>query len=722
MTLDRAEVKKNIIQNSIYGVDIEQGAVDIARLRFWLSLVVDDNEPQPLPNLDYKIMCGNSLLSRYSLDMHFDDVFKEYNKGKNDQEKMNLDRYKKMVADYTNTSDHHEKEFFRQTIEAVKNAFRTEFSIKERFKLSQLRGEIDNLEYAKLFGERMTKEQNKLEKKRLDFAKLNDKLASVELNKLYENSFEWRFELPALLDEEGRFVGFDIVIGNPPYLRIQGIREANPAFADELVNQYKSATGSYDLYANFVERGLQVINREGVVNYIMPIKWTHSAFGKGLRTVVSGSSSACKIINFGAYQVFNASTYTALQWFKPNSDTLSYIELDRSLNTNKELGLYLDSLRKDDFAQIASCKLKSDAWVLTVGDTTKILNKLEENPRRISDIFDRIFCGLQTSKDDVYFLYKCTEVDNYVIGYSKHLKREIKVERGLLKPLLKGEDVHRYDNIKTDRFVVFPYILGDGKANLYTEKELSELFPKGYSYLKECEDVLRGREKGRFNIDGEWFQFGRKQGVLSAEIEKLVAPDISLGGNFAYDERGEFYQTTTIYGYIKKHHITESYKCWAAILNSRLCWWFLVNTGTILANGYFRFTPGYISRFPVPEEVPSDVDDTISNLVDLLTYLYDGKNPDIFDHTSNKRVRAHLEDVLNLVVYELYFGEHMREKGIDVIADLKSYKFEKHNMSIEIEHFYTWYQKSENKIRQKLMLLETRSKDALYVIHTTAAL
>ena len=139
-----------------------------------------------------------------------------------------------------------------------------------------------------------------------------------------------------MLGENGNFTGFDIVIGNPPYERIQGIRETNSAFADEFTKRYKSATGSFDLYAVFAEQGLRLISKDGMLNYIMPVKWTNAAFGKGPRSVVSETHSASKIINFGAYQVFSASTYTGLQWLKPNCKELIYHELDRDLNTNQE--------------------------------------------------------------------------------------------------------------------------------------------------------------------------------------------------------------------------------------------------------------------------------------------------------------------------------------------------------------------------------------------------
>lgn len=720
---DSTQTKRDIIQNNIFGVDIEQGAVDIARLRFWLALVVDAEEPQPLPNLDYKITCGNSLLSRYPIDAPIENVFVEYNKGKKDNEKMTLAKYKELVSDYTNTSNHQTKELFRKTIEDIKSAFKTELSNQFKEKLAKLRGKVIMLEGPTLFGERTKAEKAELKKLKEKLNILEKEQEDIQANKLYVDAFEWRFEFPQLLDENGKFTGFDIVIGNPPYLRIQGIRDTNPAFAEELVKKYHSATGSFDLYATFAERGLQIIRQSGIVNYIMPDKWTNAAFGKGLREVVSKQRAAHKIISFGAYQVFNASTYTALQWFRPNSEHLEYYQLDRNLETNQELDIYLKSIKDSDASIVNANKIDKNSWVLTVGETSTILQKLESHPRRISDIFDKIFQGLATSKDDVYFLYNCIEKDKNIIGYSKQLERMISIEKGLTKPLLKGEDVHRYDNIKTNRHVIFPYKIDHGKVVLYTENELSVLFPNGYTYLKECEDILRSREKGRFNIDGEWFQYGRKQGIISAEKEKLVAPDISMGGNFAYDVEGKFYQTTTIYGYIKKYEISESYKFWMALLNSRLCWWFLTNTGTTLANGFFRFKPDYIKLFPVPGfKQISKGEMLVVKLTDFLLYLYDKNNDDILTHTTNKRLATHIEEIIDMIFYELYFEQHMKDNQIDVISDLNNYEWSSMSDAATIESFYKWYQQSENMVRQKIMLLDTRSHNYIYLIHRNATL
>ena len=732
-----AEVKREIIQENIFGVDIEQGAVDIARLRFWLALVVDEERPQPLPNLDYKIVCGDSLLNRYSLSTPIINVFAEYNKNKKCEEKITLSKYQTIIHDYLNTSDHTVKDKYKSLIFEIKSYFKTQLNLEMR-SYSRKEQELINKYFMyldlpttkkNLFEEKAdetklpTKAKEELDKIRKVIDSKRLYANTIKYNNLYKNAFEWRYEFPSLLDSNGNFKGFDLVIGNPPYLRIQGVKDVNPDFADELVEKYISTTGSFDLYVTFVERGLQIIKQQGIVNYIMPVKWTNAAFGKGLRSIISERRAAHQIINFGAYQVFNASTYTALQWFIPNSNELLYYELDKNLTTNQELDSYLKSLNNKNASKIKVNKLNREAWVLTTGCVTEILEKLENHSRCIGDIFKKMFQGIATGKDDVYFLYDCTEENGLLIGYSRQLGYKVSIELGLVKPLLKGEDVHRYDHISTDRFVIFPYKLEKGKAILYTEKEIGDLFPKGYGYLKKNEEILRAREKARFNIDGEWFQYSRKQGILFADFEKLVAPDISMRGNFAYDEKGSFYQTTTVYGYVKREETKESYKFWLALFNSRLFWWFLKNTGTVLANGFFRFKPDYIKPFPVPEiKQTSKGEKIVERLTDFLFYLYDNNNADILTHTSNKRLATHIEEIIDMIFYELYFEQHMKDNQIDVIADLNNYDWSDKSDATTIEVFYKWYQQSENMVRQKIMLLDTRSNNFIYQIHRTATI
>ena len=595
------ELKLSIIENCLYGSDIQSIAAQITKLRFFISLICNCEKDASainfgiptLPNLETKFVSANTLIAKKKKDAQL-QLF----------ENPDIETTKSELAEIRH------KHFAAKSASTKHRLRKQDQELRE--KLANLLSENNFFdgEHAKQLAEWNPYDQNAV------------------------SSFfdpEWMF---------GISDGFDIVIGNPPYLRIQGIRNSNSDFADYLVANYNSATGSFDLYVAFVERALQLISSNGIVNFIMPVKWTNAAFGKGLRDVVSKQKAAKKIINFSEYQVFNASTYTGLQWFKPNSDCLEYYELDRNLESSIELKSYLESLSKDTSSIVNTDKLNKDTWVLASSEVSKLLNKLNEQPLRLEDVFEKIFQGIATSKDDAYFIYDCTETQSTITGESKQLNKRVTIEKGLVKPLLKGEDVHRYDNLSSNRYVIFPYKLENGTANLYTEEELKLLFPNGYAYLKECETILRGREKGRFDIDGLWFQFGRRQGLSYGNIPKIVAPEISFGGNYAFDVSGQFYSTTTIYGYIMKESCNVSYETLMAILNSKLCWWFMSNTGTVLAQGYYRYKPAYLKPLPIPQ-ISKETDSEIKSLVAALA-KQDASN------------RKFLEREIDIAIYNLY--------------------------------------------------------------------
>ena len=598
---DIYNLKLSVIENCLYGSDIQSIAAQITKLRFFISLICDcerdASKPNfgipTLPNLEAKFVSANSLVAKKKKPAE-GNLFEnpEIEPTKNELAEI---RHKHFSAKSTST-----KHRLREKDQVV------------REKLAKLLSDDDNFapEDAKQLAAWNPYDQN-------------------AVSPFFDP--EWMF---------GVADGFDIVIGNPPYLRIQGIRNSNSDFADYLVANYNSATGSFDLYVAFVERALQLISSNGIVNFIMPVKWTNAAFGKGLRDVVSKQKAAKKIINFSEYQVFNASTYTGLQWFKPNSDYLEYYELDRNLESNIELKSYLENLSKDTSSIVNTDKLNKDTWVLASSEVSKLLNKLNEQPLRLEDVFEKIFQGIATSKDDVYFIYDCTETQSTITGESKQLNKRVTIEKGLVKPLLKGEDVHRYDNLSSNRYVIFPYKLENGTANLYAEEELKLLFPNGYAYLKECETLLRGREKGRLKNDIYWYRYIYPKNLTLFQSPKLVAPEISLGGNFSYDGNGQFYSTTTIYGYIMKESCNVSYETLMAILNSKLCWWFMSNTGTVLAQGYYRYKPAYLKPLPIPQ-ISKETDSEIKSLVAGLAK----------QDASNRRF---LERKIDIAIYNLY--------------------------------------------------------------------
>lgn len=416
LTLDPAEVKKKIIQNSIYGIDIEQGAVDIARLRFWLSLVVDEEIPQPLPNLDYKIMCGNSLLSRFELDMSFDDVFQEYNKGKNEADKISLAKYKKLVADYTNTSDHDKKDQFRATIEQIKSAFRTELSKREIGKLSKLKGRISDLEAPMLLGERTKTEKAELKKLKTQLTKLESNQADILNNKLYENAFEWRFEFPALLDEEGKFMGFDIVIGNPPYVNIANIRPDN--YRNILKTKFRSAKNKSDLYVFFVEQGFEIMGNNGIMAYIIPHTWKATDSFQNLREIIFKYHKLNQIVNlemgvFGAIvkpliAIFS-NVYEAEYTIKILNENFKLLSEIKSSEITKSKTFFIDTTSNIEEKTLYS-KIENDSIALS---------SIVEFSRGIKTSNDKRFIVNEKQNDDCKKVFRGKNIKAYSLNWNK---------------------------------------------------------------------------------------------------------------------------------------------------------------------------------------------------------------------------------------------------------------------------------------------------------------
>lgn len=665
------DLKLHTISKSLYGVDLDPGAIEIAKLRFWLSLVVEEEEPTPLPNLEHKIMQGNSLISQYNGIELFDSDFLDETEILSDQKSKIDDEIKNIQSEMFALQESGEldqaskKELDSKLIKLNKKKNRLDkkyghisetgdlFDGHELHELAQEKIKLLQAKIARFISldSRTAKENLKQEIDNLKWdlieLTLQEKDEEESLSKIKQQRrdrvkpfFIWKLEFSEVFSKNN---GFDIVIGNPPYLRVQGIEEDISKIYKKL---FESATGNYDLYVLFVERGLKLLSKKGVLNYIMPHKWINSSFGKGLRSI--SSKKLRKLISFEAYQVFNASTYTSLVWFdKSRKSKVYYLGLEKDLNTNNELQQFLNSQSLEDYSTLENETLGPDAWVFTNKKVKKILDKLHQQKLKVKDVFERIFTGLQTSQDSVYFLTDIIEKDNLFECYSKALDKRIQIEKEMVKPLLKGDDVHRYETLNSTKLVLFPYYIsfqdGKEKAILYSEDEIKNKFPYAYIYLKNCEDILKDRENGKLRNDDGWYKYIYPKNLTMFNKEKLIQPDISMGGNYAYDLNGDFYCTTTLYGYIKYEHIKESYFFYMAILNSTLMWFYIQQTGTVLANGFFRFMPRYVEKFPLPK---ISTNNDIKSFEKLVKQIISNKSSNI--NTSD------LESEVNAMVYKLY--------------------------------------------------------------------
>jgi adenine-specific DNA-methyltransferase len=280
--------KQTIIENCLFGVDINPNSVKICRLRLWIELLknayyrADTKELETLPNIDINIKVGNSLISRFGLDSDLKQALKK--------SKFSIDSYKIAVQTYREASNKEEKREMERLIAAIKSDFRTEINKNDPklIKLNRLTGELYNLvNQRQLFGENKTeikerkKRQGRLEN---EVELLSTEVSEIKSNKIYENAFEWRFEFPEILNDDGDFVGFDIIIGNPPY----GIK-FSPSEVNVLKEHYLSFEYQANSYVLFFERGLSILKNEGLIDYITPATFTYQNYFKKIRSIFKGN-------------------------------------------------------------------------------------------------------------------------------------------------------------------------------------------------------------------------------------------------------------------------------------------------------------------------------------------------------------------------------------------------------------------------------------------------
>ena len=279
--------KQTIIENCLFGVDINPNSVKICRLRLWIELLknayykVDprrvDNpsrveELETLPNIDINIKCGNSLIARFGLDADLKKALK--------QSKWNIESYKLAVETYRNAESKEQKREMERLILAIKQNFSTEIRLNDPIKtrLEKLSNELYNrftgaflfepeTPYGKI--EKDLEKKRKIEKDKLEkeIKKLLGHIEEIKNNTIYENAFEWRFEFPEVLNDAGDFVGFDVVIGNPPYVDIKELEQIDTTF---FFDNYTTASNRINLYAIFIEKSYRLLRSGASLSFIIP--------------------------------------------------------------------------------------------------------------------------------------------------------------------------------------------------------------------------------------------------------------------------------------------------------------------------------------------------------------------------------------------------------------------------------------------------------------------
>ncbi len=412
-------------------------------------------------------------------------------------------------------------------------------------------------------------------------------LALLDADERYRvNVFDWQAEFPQIMAAGG----FDVVIGNPPYIRIQMMKEWAPLEVEFYKGRYAAASkGNYDIYVVFVERALDLLNARGRMGFILPHKFFNAKYGEPLRGVIAGGKHLAEVVHFGDQQVFGgATTYTCLLFLDQQGRAdFRYVEA-HDLNAWRANGQAV-------IGQVQAEKATASEWNFVVGRGAALFERLSEMPVRLGDVA-HIFVGTQTSADTVFVLEECYQDGDFVLGVCKATGEQVRIEAGIVKPFLRGKDIRRYEPVKATALLICPYSITENDFGLMTEVDLSEQYPRAYAYLKSHKAALAAREKGKFK-GVNWFAFGYPKSMTLFQLPKLVVPDYNNVASFTFDDQRHFYKTG--YGILLQDQVKESLLYLLGLLNTRLLFQHLLQIGTTLRGGYVRFWTQFLEQLPI---------------------------------------------------------------------------------------------------------------------------
>ncbi len=481
-----------------------------------------------------------------------------------------------------------------------------------------------------------------------------------EEEKLRINVFDWNTEFKEIMSNGG----FDVVIGNPPYVKTQNLREYNPHVLNRLKEIYHSAeSGNIDIYIVFIEKGVELLKQEGMFGFIVPHKFFNSKYGNNLRGYLTNRGLLYKILHFEDYQVFkNASTYTCLLF----------------LRVGKNKNVSVAKINRADFSPLLIGKLKFDIidsrifseedWNIQDKKTIKIFDKFKSFTT-LDDITTNIFQGPKSGADDVFILKRVRKHGKNAFCFSRSLNDKVELESSILKKYVKGKYIRRYQiELDENEITIYPY---DLNGRLIGLDEIKKEYPLTFSYLNQSQNknILLSREKGRFK--NSWWQYSRPQNMNIVFNKKLLTPFNAFYNSFSYDATGDFVFSAGVsgaYGILLKDENEISYLTLLGILNSKLIFFIIKNISTCLRGGYYSFENKYLKKIPIPSENPDSIYSEINAKVRMINSFKNNikgiKTPT--EKTALQRQIDTTDKQIDQLVYQLY---GLTEKEIKIVEE-----------------------------------------------------
>ncbi|MBW1486257.1 restriction endonuclease, partial [Campylobacter jejuni] len=521
--------KKDIIENNLFGVDINPNSCEITKLRLWIELLKhsfyqsfdDENyhDLKTLPNIDINIKCGNSLVSYF-------ETGKSLNHYPNIKERMG--KYKRIVKDYKE-GFYTDKSYINQEIKNLKISFKN-FCFADKFK-KEMKSFNDKCEkYSKKYGNFLAVDDENLKffvSANLTLFDFDEKEATkefVNLKKEYDNifnlesnhPFEWRFEFPEILDDDGNFKGFDLIIGNPPYIRQEELKELKP----HLAKNYKVYKGTSDIYTYFYELGFNVLKDNGVLSYITSNKYTRAGYGEALREFLLKNVKVLEYTDLNGIKVFDSATVdTSILCFeksKSKDNKFKYLALSNEIlkTCAYDIGLY------KDFAEFSQNSLSKESFTFSDENTSALKAKTERIGTPLKEWQGlNIYRGILTGYNEAFII--TTEKRNEILA---NCKDEAEKERTakLIRKMLRGRDIKRYSYEWAGLWVINTH---NGYKNQNGEK-VEAINIKHYPSLKKHFDEFYPQLEKRADKGLTPYNLRNCAYIEEFEKEKIVYPCI----------------------------------------------------------------------------------------------------------------------------------------------------------------------------------------------------
>jgi len=486
------------------------------------------------------------------------------------------------------------------------------------------------------------------------------------------NIFNWEDPVKGFgkIFEQGRF---DLVIGNPPYIQIQKLKEFYPEECEFYQEKYDTAKeGNVDIYIPFIERSLSLLKPTGILGFICPNRFFNSEYGDKLRKYIT-NYNLFHLVNFRHYFVFeNADVYTCLLFLEKSKQQkkLIYKEIRDIYSDNVELITHFLNNKEESeenfvIDEIEPHFLKQDKWYFMTEEENKIFEKITKQIK-FSEFCEENFQGLITGIDDIYILKLIDDKGKTRTFFSKALGKNVELESSITFNIIGDADIDHYHVRHSEDYIIYPYT----NAKIMKEDEIKK-YILAWNYLNLFKQKLKGREKGKFN-NNYWYQYSRNQAIGKQELSKILIPHVVKTTRAAFDSKGDFFiKNVGVNGIILKNTVKEHPNYFIGILNSDISSFFISKISIFLSGGFYATNKQFAGEIPIKKIDFNDSKEKESHnkIVNFVTTMVELKKKLSVSNlkTEQDMILRQIDAIqiqINEILYELYGITAEKEKKV----------------------------------------------------------